>query len=87
MAGLRVEFLQLLNVDHYLQRSSKFNSKALDQGLVGEEQQSCTIHLLFTEDSCIVLAVRGTLKELDDLSYGPGADINRKACRETQGAN
>ena len=75
---LRIEFLQLFDVDHDLERPTQFDSEALDEGLVGEQQKSRPVHFLLSEDSCVVLAVGGALKEPHHLCYGPGADVHRE---------
>ena len=75
---LRIEFLKLFDVDHDLERPTQFDSEALDEGLVGEQQKSRPVHFLLSEDRCVVLAVGGALKEPHHLCYGPGADVHRE---------
>ena len=63
---------------HYLQGSAELDPEALHERLVGQQQESSSVYFLLAEDSCIVLAVGGILKELHNLSDGPRPDIHRQ---------
>ena len=73
-----IEFLQLFHVDHDLEGSTELDSEALDEGLVGEEQERRSVDFLLAEDGRVVPAVGRALEELDDLLNGPGTDVNRE---------
>ena len=78
---LGIEFLKLFNVDHDLQCPSQFDPKALDEGLVGEEEEGGPIDLLVMEHGSIVLAVSRALEKLDNLCDSPGTHVNWQAWR------
>ena len=54
---LEVELLEFLDVNHDLQCSAELDPEALDEGLVGQQEESGSVHFLFAEDGCIVLAI------------------------------
>ena len=55
---------------------SQFDSEAVDEGLVGEEEEGGPVDLLVTEHGSVVLAVDRALEKLDNLCDSPGTHVN-----------
>lgn len=60
---------------HDLDGSPQFDAKALDEGLVGEEEEGCTVNLLLGKDVAEILAVRRRLEVLHHIVHAPRTNI------------
>ena len=72
--------LQLLHSVHDLDGPSQLDAKALDQGLVGEQEERYPVHLLLLKEVHITCTVARRLEVLHDLCYAPLANIGGKTC-------
>ena len=60
---------------HDLDGSPQFDAEALDEGLVGEEEEGRTVHLLLSKDVAEILAVSGRLEVLHHIVHAPRTNI------------
>ena len=65
---------------HDLDSTTQLDAEALDEGLVGEEEEGSAVDLLLSKDVTEILAVWRRSEVIHDIVHAPRTNIGRQFC-------